>query len=271
MKPWFWVIGFAVILSFLADEVRAASVKLAPHRAVYDMTLISTKSGSGIVAASGTMTYSFDDACDGWIVQNQVSMSYTYTEGGAVPSVTDFLTWESKSPAKKTKEYRFRLRTTRDGIVEEDIDGVATLPPRGKLGQVVLQNPDEVTLELPSDTLFPTRHTMALLEAARDKKRFLWSVVFDGAELSGAYPINAVIGEPISGDKPPLDNPLLTGPHWPVRLAFYPVDGDESTPEYEMALDYYGNGVAAEITQIFSNFSLRGRLRSLEILPDNGC
>ncbi len=269
MKPWLWAVGFAAVLSLLADETKAAPAKLTPHRAVYDMSLISTKPGSGIVAASGTMTYTFDDVCDGWVVQAQVAMSYTYTEGGAVPSVTDFLSWESKS--EKKREYRFRLRTTRDGVVEEDNEGTATLSGRGKDGQVTVQNPEEMTLDLPPETLFPTRHTLALLEAAQSKKRFLWSVIFDGQELSGAYPVNAVIGNPILNEKPPLDSPLLTGPHWPMWLAFYPVEGDDTTPEYEMVMDYYGNGVASEITQIFSNFSLRGRLRSIEALPGNGC
>ena len=113
---------FASVL-LLTAAGGTAETALAPHRAVYEMTLASTQPGSGIVGAGGSMTYEFADVCDGWTVENRIAINYTYTEGGQAATTTDFLTWESKDGLK----YRFRLRNMRDGAVTVEMEGVASL------------------------------------------------------------------------------------------------------------------------------------------------
>ena len=56
-----------------------------------------------------------------------------------------------------------------------------------------------------------------------------------------------------------------------MRLAFFPLKSRESTPDFEMALDYHDNGIAQNILQSFKNFSLVGKLQSIEALPRRGC
>lgn len=253
----------------LAPDSWAGPAELAPHRAVYAMGLSSTKSGSGISAATGTMSYEFADTCDGWTVENRIAITYAYTEGGQMVSSTDFLTWESKDGLR----YRFRLRNTRDGQVTEEVEGTAELKPRGQGGVARFTRPEVRTVKLPKGTLFPADHTAKLLESASSGQRTLLRVVFDGSGTEGPFEVNALIGKPHTRPQPANagGSPLLDGPSWPMRLAFFPVSGRDALPDFEMALDYFPNGVAQEIRQSFKNFSLKGRLQSIEPLPKRGC
>ena len=235
---------------------------LSPHRAIYHMALASTRAGSGVAGATGTMSYQFGDSCDGWIVENRIAVTYSYTEGGQADTTTDFLTWESKDGLR----YRFRMRNTRDGQVTDDIEGTAELKGKGLGGTAKFTRPEVVSIPLPKGTLFPTEHTVKLMEAAQGGNHSLLRVVFDGSDAQGPYDVNALIGKSHAMEANSA-SPLLDSP----SLAFFPLDSQESTPDFEMRLNYHDNGVAQNIIQAFKNFSLEGRLESIEPLPKHGC
>ncbi|MBX9634822.1 MAG: cell envelope integrity EipB family protein [Magnetospirillum sp.] len=261
-----WAAGFAaVVLGAVAAQ--AGPTDLAPHRAIYAMGLSTMKSGSGIAAASGTMSYEFDDSCDGWVVENRIAINYAYTEGGQVQSTTDFITWESKDGL----HYKFRMRNTRDGQVTEDVEGAADLKGKGLGGVAKFSRPEPITMQLPKGTLFPTEHTVRLIDAAQSGGRSFWRVVFDGSGTEGPYEVNALIGGPSQSFPAKAANPLVASPSWPVRLAFFPVASKDPLPNFEMALTYHPNGVSQEIVQAFKNFSLKGKLQSIEALPKKRC
>jgi len=241
-------------------------VGLAPHRAIYSMNLASTHAGSGIVGATGTMSYEFADSCDGWIIENRIAITYAYTEGAQAATTTDFLTWESKDGLR----YRFRLRNSRDGQVTDEVEGTAALKGKGQGGTAKFTRPEAMSMALPKGTLFPTEHTVHLMDAARGGTKTFLRVVFDGSDAEGPYDVNAVIGLP-KAEPANASSALLDSPSWPIRLAFFPLKSSESTPDFEMALDYHANGVAQYILQSFKNFSLVGKLQSIEPLPRKGC
>ncbi len=275
-RVWGVVVAMMVLV---AAEGQAAPTDLVPHRAVYSMSLASIRSGAGIVGAKGTMTYEFDDSCDGWVIENRIAITYAYAEGGPVSSTTDFITWE----AKNGLHYKYRLRNTRDGEITEDIEGVARLRGKGKGGEAKYSRPDTLKIPLPRGTLFPTGHTLRLLDAARSGEHIFGRVVFDGSDVEGPYEIHALIGnkKPVvalasngpmgTEDNKIKENPLLATPLWPVRLAYFSLNGNESVPDFEMALSYHPNGVSQNVMQSFKNFSLSGTLVSLEELPKKRC
>ena len=106
---------FAVMGQINVAQAASAgiSMDLAAHRAIYKMSLATAKSGSGVTAASGAMSYKFGDSCDGWIVENKTALTFAYSDGAPVSTTWDFVTWESKDGL----HYRFRVRSTRDGAV----------------------------------------------------------------------------------------------------------------------------------------------------------
>lgn len=261
-----WAAGFATA-AVGAMAAQAGPADLVPHRAIYSMGLSTMKSGSGIAAATGTMSYEFDDSCDGWVVENRIAITYAYTEGGQALSTTDFITWESKDGL----HYKFRMRNTRDGQVTEDVEGAADLKGKGQGGIAKFSRPEPLSIPLPKGTLFPTEHTVRLLDAAQSGGRSFWRVVFDGSGTEGPYEVNALIGGPSQAFPAKAADPLLASKAWPMRLAFFPVTSKEPLPNFEMALTYHPNGVSQEIVQSFKNFSLKGNLQSIEALPKKGC
>ncbi|MGE5547077.1 MAG: cell envelope integrity EipB family protein [Solirubrobacterales bacterium] len=270
-----WVVASVVAVGVgVGASAWAGAIELAPHRAVYSMGLATMKPGSGLAGANGSMSYEFADACDGWVVENRIAITYTYTEGGQALSATDFITWESKDGLK----YRFRMRNTRDGQITEEVEGTAELKGKGQGGVAHFTRPEPMNIALPKGTLFPTEHTQRLLESAQSGGKSFWKVVFDGSGTEGPYEVNALIGQP--RPSPALApapvpskaaNALVIQPSWPMRMAFFPVASKDAEPNFEMVLNYHPNGVAQEIQQSFKNFSLKGRLEKVEALPRRGC
>jgi hypothetical protein len=276
MKARFGGVALGLLLVALPPLQAGAGpggIELVPHRAVYAMTLNSTKLGGGVTGASGNMIYKFSDSCDGWTVENKTVLTFAYSDGSPVATTWDFVTWESKDG----QHYRFRVRSTRDGEVSDEIDGVASHDGRGGLVKFTL--PEEKTMHLPKGTLFPTEHTVKLLETAQKGDHMLERVLFDGTGADGPFDVNALIGKPVPANaniSPAAANPavnasLLSAPSWRMQMAFFPRDGGDPTPDYEVALRYYVNGVADEVIQSFGNFSLKGTLEKLEPLPKPEC
>lgn len=273
MKKTFAAAGrLALAVTFTLAAVPAAAVDLVPHRAVYAMRLATAKSASGISAADGVMTYQFADTCDGWTVENSTVINFVYNEGGRVATTWDFLTWESKDG----KRYRFRVRSTRDGQVVEQVDGTASLNG-GNGGKATFTQPEALTLKLPKGTMFPTHHTEQLLKVAEAAGkvggRMFARAVFDGSGPDGLFDVSAMLGRPIVAPSPGAkpDSDLLKTPSWRVQMAFFPVESKDIFPEYEVGLRYHVNGVAQDVVQDFGDFSLKATLRELERLPRPEC
>ncbi|OAN54145.1 hypothetical protein A6A04_12970 [Paramagnetospirillum marisnigri] len=259
--------GAVASLASAATVAAAMPAELASHQATYRMGLSSSRSGSGMANASGDWTYRFMDACDGWVTEFRLVITYAYSEGGQVETSTDFLGWESKDGLV----YRFRVRQSRDGQVTEEVEGVAKLDGVGKGGIARYTLPAVHTLRLPKGTLFPTAHTIRLIDTAAKGGRSLVRPLFDGQGDEGPFDTSAQIGRPVSVQPASLSSPLLNSPVWPMRMAFFPKGSTDPLPEFEMSLTYHPNGVAQDIEQIFKTFSLRGRLESIEMLPVAKC
>lgn len=269
------MVASAAAVLALAGTAVAAPLELAPHKAVYAMTLNSTRLGGGVTGASGAMTYKFGDSCDGWTVENKTALTFSYNDGAPVATTWDFVTWESKDGL----HYRFRVRSTRDGVVSEEIDGVANLDGHGKGGVAKFTSPEQKIMRLPKGTLFPTEHTLELLQTAQAGGHIVERTLFDGTGTDGPFDVNAVIGKAMAANGSPhpaggnsaISPALLAVPSWRMEMAFFLVGSKESTPDYEVALRYYLNGVAEEVIQSFGNFSLKGTLQQLEPLPKPDC
>ncbi|GAA0586005.1 cell envelope integrity EipB family protein [Caenispirillum bisanense] len=264
------------------QDARAESPpRLASHEATYDMQLSSSRSGSGVVGASGTMHYSFTDTCDGYAVNTRTLLSISYGVGSPVMTAWEFSTWESRDGS----QYRFKVRNSRNGTLVETIDGRAAMPADGSAGSVTFVQPTEHSLDLPGDTLFPTEHTLLLLAEAQKGTKFINRAVFDGSGDRGPYEVSALIGvqkpaaaprvgpeKASAGAKDErISTDLLTGPAWPMTMAFFPQEGQDPMPEFQVGLAYHTNGVADSVHQDFGDFSITGTMTDLKPLPKPEC
>jgi len=267
-------VGLLLTVGVGADAL-AAPVDLTGHNAVYAMSLASTKLSGSVVGASGKMNYKFSDSCDGWTVENKTTLTFVYSEGPPVETVWEFLTWE----AKNGKRYRFHVRSTRDGEVDQEVEGKAEIDGGGKGGMVTFTQPEPRAISLPKGAMFPTAHTLKVMEAARKGDRLVDKTLFDGSGEDGPYEVSAIIGKMTAAnsnvspaeDNRAVDASLLSGQSWRILMAFFPLAGREASPDYEVWARYYENGVADELLQSFGNFTLKGALEKLEPLPKPDC
>jgi len=264
--------GLAAALLLLA-LAPAGAVEISPHRALYSLSLDSAKVSSGVAGASGGMYYEWGEVCDGWTVEQRFRLRLLYSEEGSVNVNSTLVTWESKDGLR----YRFNEKRIRNGTVEDDIHGEAHLNGTDKGGVAEFEKPSPTTLTLAPGVLFPSMHTLVLIEKAQAGEQFLSRKVFDGAAVENAGQITAVIGPQLKPDPKaakPLDDPLLQRPSWRIRLAFFPADAgnsDSDTPDYELSMRLLDNGVSQEMLLDYGDYVLRAKLDQIEPLPRPHC
>lgn len=265
------VLGLAVLLSLATASVGA--VEIAPHRALYTMSLASVRPNSGVVGARGTMIYEWGETCDGWTVQQRYRLRMLYAEASQVDVSSNYVTWESKDGLR----YRFNERKLRNGEVDEEVRGEAHLDGPGKGGVAEFTRPDTKRMELAPGVIFPTMHTIELIRHAEAGDQFFTRQVFDGTNEENAVQISAVIAGALSpqataasGDHLPK-SPLLLRPSWRARLAFFPYGSKSEQPDYELGTRILDNGVSSDMVLDYGDFSIKARLDDIEALPKPTC
>src|SRR5271154_3818925 len=120
-------LGLATMLALIAVSP-ASAVDIAPHRALYSLTLDSAKAAGGVAGASGAMVYEWGETCDGWTVEQRFRLRVDYAETDGVDLSSSLVTWESKDGLR----YRFNERRLRNGQLDEEVRGEAHLNGPGK-------------------------------------------------------------------------------------------------------------------------------------------
>ncbi len=251
--------------------VEAAEAELASHRAAYSLSL-GTAKVSGVSAIDGAMSVDWQETCDGWTMAQRMRFRVFDADGESMENDITFSSWE----ARDGLSYRFTMRTLRNGEVADELRGRASLAGAGKGGKAVFTEPENEVLELPPGTMFPTEHTLQLIDRMKQGERNFTRLVFDGATVDGAMDVNAVMGAPIAPDAPAADNrvagELLKGESWRVRLAFFRTDDQRgSEPEYETSMRLFANGVGLDFVFDYQEFSIKARLERLDALPRPRC
>jgi hypothetical protein len=231
-----------------------AQTVLASHKALYNVTLISTRPGTDYQDVTGKMFLEFTDSCDAWTTNQKSLLRVLTDEGNEQKSRSVFSAWESKAGKGA-----------------------------GDVGTATYTKPERKTYNLPPHFLFQTAQQVKLIEYAQKGGHFLSGDMFDGSEGGGSARFNAVILKPsldkAQGTVP--SNPLLDSPRHRIRVAFYTpagTDDDDSQssggsnqPEYEMTMTVHDNGVVSDYDYDYEDFSVHGQLVSILALPQPHC
>jgi hypothetical protein len=260
--------GGLAVLVLISSWCGSARAEIASHRALYTMSLASAHNDSGVVGAHGTMAYQWGETCDGWTVEQHYKLSINYAEAQDVDIVSNFVTWESTD----AQHYRFNQKETRNGAVDEEIRGSANLDGPGKGGTADFEKPKPEAMKLPAGALFPSAHTLMILDKAKAGENFFSRQVFDGATVSGAVLVSAVIGPKIEPDPEMVKkSPLLNRPGWRVRLAFFPADQAAEKPDYELGMLLLDNGISRDMTIDYGDYTIKAKLDDIEPLGKPHC
>ncbi|MES2710328.1 MAG: DUF1849 family protein [Pseudomonadota bacterium] len=267
--------GIAFVAGGVAHEARAQvpmgtpieARHMAGHRAAYRLTLDRARENSDIAQASGAMLFEVLDACDGWTVRQRLTLKLVDRDGNETETVSDYSTYETRDGAR----LRFALTQSSQGAVSSQVQGEAEVTAAGGTVRFVQPQPRETPL--PQGTLLPMAHTIATLNAARAGSRILAVPLLDGTTAGGAQDTTTVMS--------PWQAAAMTDPRFSalvplgssrMRIAFFDRDpgsqsGGAGTPDYEVSLRYYENGVADELKMDFGEFVVDGRMVELVVLP----
>lgn len=257
------------VLALLASSPALAveHIPMAAHRALYQLSMESSR--GDVSAARGTMAYEVTDACEGWATRQRLAMTVTNRDGQDIEMVSDYATWESKDGLSM----RFRMRQTTDSAVTEQTEGTARLDSAGGTGTIHYTVPADKEIGMPKGTVFPMAHTEAIIDAAGAGKKFITLPIFDGTGDSGAQDSSVFIVNWGATAHPPY--PALANlPSGRVRIAFFdrdPKPGNDNkplgSPDYEVGMTYYANGVANDLHMDFSDFIMQGALSEFTETP----
>src|SRR6185437_12954495 len=129
-----------------------------------------------VVGATGAMYYEWGETCDGWTVEQRFRLRLAYAESDNSDLSSTLVTWESKDGLR----YRFNERRLRDGEPDEEIHGEAHLDGPGKGGVAEFTRPQATTIHLAPGVIFPTAHTLLLIDRAKAGDQFIARQIFDG-------------------------------------------------------------------------------------------
>jgi len=150
------------------------------------------------------------------------------------------------------------------------------LEPAARGGVALFSKPGQATIPLHPDVLFPTAHTLFLIDQAQAGVRFVVRRVFDGTTVDDATTISAVMGPTLKPgeektDEHPIKSPLLDRPSWHMRLGFFPAESKAEEPDYELSMRLMDNGVSQSMALDYGDYVVDARLDHIEPLPRPSC
>lgn len=248
----------------------ATEAGLVPHKALYEIKMISNRSGSQFQNLSGQMYYEWQPSCEAWVSNHRFNMVYEYTDAPSMRITSDYTTYEPFDG----KSMNFTSQRKRDGQIFEEIRGSAEIT-RPTESQAKYTIPEGLIQPLPQDTLFPMSHTLMVLQKIKAGEKFQRAVIFDGSDQEGPMQVTSFVGKPV----PPsdivqvsagIDGEMMRSNAWKIRLAFFPTNSKEAGSDYEMSVVFHENGVISDIVIDYEDFSVSQRLVALEKLG-NAC
>ena len=259
-----------------AVALAEAGVSLAPHRAIYDVTLAAARGGTGVSTVSGRIAYELTgSACEGYTQTMRFVTRMTNQSGSTTISDLRSTTWEEGSG----KRFRFDSNQFRDERPSEATVGDAARPGPTDDVKVDLTKPAKKSLSLPARIYFPIEHTVALINAGKAGKTSLRANLYDGSEKGEkVYDTVAVIGRtksPASRKLAQVKNAERLDPlrAWPVSIAYFErsADGKDALPVYELSFLMFENGVSRRLHIDYGEFALRGELREITFHAPSKC
>jgi hypothetical protein len=261
-----------------AAPPRSGKIVLAPHRAIYDLTLSKTL-GRGIDAVRGRILYDFSgNACDGYALNFRQVSELNSLEGKSTLSDVRSTTWEDGA----AKKFRFNSENLIDDMQKSVVDGQAERDKRAV--SISLSKPENKTIIAPVNAVFPTEHMRRIIEAALAGRSTLHFPVYDGSE-TGEKLFNTltVIGHVISPGSQPPDDAAAHVPalaklrRWPITVSYFERESKkqeqtgEETPVYTTSFELYENGVSRALVIDNSDIIVTGKMTSIDLKTPKPC
>ncbi|WP_342362275.1 cell envelope integrity EipB family protein [Terrarubrum flagellatum] len=257
----------AALACALATPAFAATpIVLAPHRAVYDLSLVKAGDMKGVDDARGRIVFEVNGSvCEGYSSSFRQVVEMQSSEAGS--RLLDVRS--SSFEEAEGKGYRFQI--DRSVNREDQPSAAGRTQTRDGVLAVQLTKPKTDSVKLPEKVMFPTFHTRALIEAAEAGQNTLSVRTYDGSDEGQAiYDTFAVIGAPITHkpDETIEDSArvpaLQQARSWPVTISYYKIGNPDQNPAYVISMELYENGVSRNLKLDYGSLVLKGDLARLD-------
>lgn len=239
---------------------------LLPHRVVYELDL---GKGGTLTGGNGLMTFEIKDVCDGWAMDLKAEIALASEDGEIHRLGWSQVSWESKDG----KRYRYFTRELSDGQETSRRRGEARRDTADGAAKVVADLPEQAEFTLPTGTLFPVQHTVAMIKADADGAPYLLANLFDGSIDNAAVEVGAALGPGDAkwtpGGKSFAD--LKGVRSFPAALAFYMSGSPEGVPDTEQSMRLYANGVVGSLVFALGDLKVHAVMDELTPLAGEGC
>ncbi len=262
-------IGLAALIH--AGAAAAGEPPLAPHRAVYELTMSKATGANAPSEARGRIAFDFSgSACDGYVQNFRQITELQPSEGAARISDMRSATFE----AGDGHDFRFTIETRVAGSAPDNIDGKAHKAKDDGLA-IDLTKPKRAKLDVQGPVLFPTEHIRHILTAARSGETILEAKVYDGSgDGQKVFDTLSIIGKPAKtapSEKAVQVDALKNLPRWPVTISYFEPGKKDEQPIYILSFDLYDNGVSRALKLDYGEFALNGEMTELTLLPARPC
>ena len=251
----------------LASAAEAPSV--APHRAVYDLSLLRSNEGSSLQSATGRLAFEVEgSSCEGYTVSFRMATKYRPKEGEM--TLIDTMTTTYEGPGGL--DFRHQIKESIDGPLREENRIRMTRAKADAEGQGSISSKPGEDFSVPPGAALPMQHQLRLMALGEQGGGRDSSVVFDGSDGGKSFRAISFVGrEKAPGSLPrdtanPAASPLKSIGAWPITVSYFPLDGAAETPEYQVSFDMYANGVATGLVLDYGEFALSGTLTDLKML-----
>jgi len=263
----------------LGSEAVAANEPFLAHQALYDLSLLKSRSSS-INSARGRILYNFKgSSCEGYTSEFRQVSELDSGEGKVTLSDLRSNSWEDAAG----KSYRFKIETRMNDADANEVEGSAERS--GDHITVKLNLPAPKTFTLDGSTVFPTEQIQRIIAAAKEGKSLLELSVYDGSDTGEkVYNTLSVIGQPIPADRvtgspdpSTSDEHMKSQIRWPVTVSYFDRDAKqkegegEQLPVYAMSFELFENGVSRALTLDYNDFVLSGVLSKFEVKDTKPC
>ena len=262
--------GFALGMACAFPDLAGAQntgVMMAPHRAVYDLSLLKSSNG-GPESARGRIVVEFSGSpCEGYVQTMRQVVELAAPEGEAARLDYRSSTFESGDATR----FRFSRDNKKNGEQPDKAEGSAEKRNRGIA--LMINKPKRKQMDLPEGTLFPTEHMKKLIQSAKAGETRFAAPLFDGAdEDNRVFDTVVTIGNrKDGGDGQALTASLNGLPYWPMSMSFFEREKGDGMPVQTMRFMVFENGVISSIVIDFGDFALSGKLQGLEMLKTVAC
>lgn len=265
--------GSLALCLFAGAASAQSRVVLAPHRAVYDLKLDTSKPSRSVDQARGRIAFDFTgDACEGYALSFRQVTVLDSTEAGSRQIDVRTSNFEDGDG----KMFRFKTQSAVGSRVEDRVDGIAERQGSGYRVQIRQPKPDRFSFD--GDVIFPSEHLKRVIQAARAGESTYNVKVYDGSdEGKQVYDTFTVIGKTIPpGPLGALEASVRTPEmeqlaRWPVSISYFKSGSGEVTPAYAISFDLFENGVTRALVLDYRDFRMTGELVKLELGKPSAC